>query len=188
MHAPIHIVDAPKIDENNDSEVIELIDKYITCALLDEEKYPEVNKLVKKVETHHHTITCGKKNGVTCRFNAPWTPSMETRIVRCEENKDEMKVKSSKILIEKVLCFLVKIDDLSYVTQSEILEKCGVTGEQYNSGLICLEKKVSVLYKRKPCKVNIGTYNTVILKLWKASTIYKLSQVCMQCLLNIIFM
>ena len=35
MHAPIHIVDAPKIDENEDSEVVEFIDKSITCALPD---------------------------------------------------------------------------------------------------------------------------------------------------------
>ena len=27
MHAPIHIVDAPKIDENQDSEVVEFIGK-----------------------------------------------------------------------------------------------------------------------------------------------------------------
>ena len=48
---------------------------------------------------------------------------METRIVRCEENVDEMKVKSSKKLTQKVLFYIVKIDDLSYVTQSEILGK-----------------------------------------------------------------
>ena len=114
MQAPIHVVDAPKIDKNNDSEVIEFIDKYITCALPDEEKYPEMNKLVRKVQTHHHTTTCRKKKG----FNAPWTPSMETRIVRCEETIDEMKVKSSKKLIEKVLSYIVKLDDLSYMSYS----------------------------------------------------------------------
>ena len=48
MHAPIHVVDAPKIDDNNDSEVIEVIDKYIKCALPDKEKYSEMNKLVRK--------------------------------------------------------------------------------------------------------------------------------------------
>ena len=30
-------------------------------------------------------------------------------------------------------------------------------------------KNVSVVYKRKSCEVNIRTYNTVILKLWKAN-------------------
>ena len=140
MHAQIHVVDDPKIDESNDSKVIEFIDKCITCALPDEEKYPEINKLVRKVQTHHHTTTCRQKKRVTCRFNAPWTPSIEHRIVCCEENKDEMKVKSSKKLIEKVLSYIVKIDDLSYVTQSEILGKYRVTDEQYKSTLSCLKK------------------------------------------------
>ena len=72
MHAPIHTVDAPKIDENKDSEAFEFIDKYIiACALPNETKYPEMSKLVKKVQTHHHTTTCRKKKGVVCRFNAP---------------------------------------------------------------------------------------------------------------------
>ena len=31
------------------------------------------------------------------------------------------------------------------------------------------EKKFSILYKRKPCEVNIGPYNTVILKLLNAN-------------------
>ena len=116
MHAPIHIVDAPKIDDNNDSEVMEVIDKYIKCALPDKEKYPEMNKLVRKQQTHHDTTTGRKKKGVTCRCTAPWTPSMEMRIVRSEENIDEMKVKSSKKLIEKVLSYIVKTYDLSYHT------------------------------------------------------------------------
>ena len=63
MHAPIHVVDALKIDENNDSEVKEFVDKYILCALSDEEKYSEMNKLVRKVQIHHHTTTCRKKKG-----------------------------------------------------------------------------------------------------------------------------
>ena len=49
------------------------------------------------------------------------------------------------------------------------MEECGVTTEQYDSALGCVEKKVSILYKRKPCEVNIGPYNTVILKLLNAN-------------------
>ena len=51
MYVPIYVVDALKIDENEDSEVVEFIDKYITCALTDETKYPEMSNLVKKVQT-----------------------------------------------------------------------------------------------------------------------------------------
>ena len=32
-----------------------------------------------------------------------------------------------------------------------------------------MEKKVSILYKRKPSEVNIGAYNMVILKLLKSN-------------------
>ena len=35
VHVPIHIVDVPKIDENEDSGVVEFIDKYIAFALPD---------------------------------------------------------------------------------------------------------------------------------------------------------
>ena len=49
------------------------------------------------------------------------------------------------------------------------MEECGVTAEQHGSALGCVEKKVSILYKRKPCDINIGPYNTVILKLLKAN-------------------
>ena len=51
----------------------------------------------------------------------------------------------------------------------QILEEFGVTAEQYDNALGCVEKKVSILYKRKPCEVNIGPYNTVILKLLKSN-------------------
>ena len=68
MQAPVHILDAPKIDENEYSELVTFIDKNIKCALPDETKYPEMNNLVKKVQTHHHTTTCRKKMSIACRF------------------------------------------------------------------------------------------------------------------------
>ena len=103
IHPPIYIADAPKIDENNDIKVIKFIGKCITCFLPDKQKYPKMNKLVTKVKTQHHTLTCRKKKGLTCRFDAPLAPPMETRIVRYKENIDKMNVNSSKKLIEKVL-------------------------------------------------------------------------------------
>ena len=93
MHVPIHIADAPKIDENKCSEVVEFIDKYITYALPDETNYSEMTNLVKKGQIHHHTTTCRKKKGVVCRFNGPWAPLDKTRIVRSEEKIDETIVK-----------------------------------------------------------------------------------------------
>ena len=41
------MVDAPKIDENEDNEVVEFIEKYITCALPDGTKCPKMSNLKK---------------------------------------------------------------------------------------------------------------------------------------------
>ena len=65
---------------------------------------------------------------------------------------------------------IVTIRDLSDVSLSQILEERGITAEQFDNALGCVKKKVSILYKRKPCEVNIGPYNTVILKLFKSNT------------------
>ena len=102
------------------SEIVQFIGKYIMCILLDQTKYHEISNFVKKVQTNHHTGTRRKKKGVAFRFNAPWAPSDQTRIVRSEQKIDEMIVKQSKILAEKVFSYIVTISDLSDVTLSEI--------------------------------------------------------------------
>ena len=48
-HCVFHIMGAPRIDENDDSEVTVFIDKYITCSVLNKKKYSALNKLVNKV-------------------------------------------------------------------------------------------------------------------------------------------
>ena len=96
--------------------------------------------MVKEVQTHHHKPLV-EKRGVACRSNAPWAISDETKIVRIEENIDKIIVKHRKELIKKVLSYNVTISDLSDFTLSEILEECGLTAEQYDNGLGCVEKK-----------------------------------------------
>ena len=68
-------------------------------------------------------------------------PSNKTSIVHSEEKIDETIVDQSKKLIEKLLSHVVTISDLSDVTQSQILEECGVTAEKYDSALGCVEKR-----------------------------------------------
>ena len=68
-----------------------------------------MSNLVKKVQTHHHTT--------------------RTRIVRSEEKINEIIVKQSKKLIEKVCSYMVTISDLSGVKLSKILEESAVTAD-----------------------------------------------------------
>lgn len=71
MHAPIHVVDSPKIDKSEDSEVVVFIDKYITFAFPDQKISRNKQLSKKKMQTYHHSTTCRKKTGVICRFYAP---------------------------------------------------------------------------------------------------------------------
>ena len=101
-HVQVHIKDAPKIDENNsehDGEVIEFIDKYITCSLPDKKEYPDLHDLVNTVQKHHHTTTCRKNSGSRCRFKAPWPPSERTCIIRGKiiDKKEYKKNKQLKM-------------------------------------------------------------------------------------------
>jgi hypothetical protein len=66
LHAAIHVVDAPKIDVDDDGKVTEFIDKYITCSIPNESMYPDLNKLVKSVQTHKHRKTCEKTKSARC--------------------------------------------------------------------------------------------------------------------------
>ena len=113
IHAPIHIKDAPKIDEDddsNDDEVVDFIDKYITCSLPDKDSFPDLYELVKKLQTHRHKATCKKKKSVTCRFNAPWPPSVQTRIVRGGKDIEKDVLKKSKQVLDKVLLQVAQME------------------------------------------------------------------------------
>ena len=71
--------------------------------------------------------------------------------------------------MDKVLSQITQIDDLSNVTVKDLLEMCEISVTEYYDALEYVQKKVSIIYKRKPCEVNIGPYNTVILMLLKAN-------------------
>ena len=88
-HVALHVKDAPKLDKDPDSEVIEFIDKFITVSEPNTETEPELHELVTSRWTHRHTFTCRKKKGVRCRFNAPWPPSDRTIILRGENLTNE---------------------------------------------------------------------------------------------------
>ena len=166
-HIGIHVVGAPKIDEDDDSVVAQFIDKYITCSIPDQHKYPELNKLVTSVQRHRHTQTCTKKKGVTCRFNAPWPPSDQTRIIR-QEHYDKEEEKNSKRILDKVLSEVLAIND-DEVSLDQVLHSSGVTEDEYDFALKSMNRKTTILYKRKPNEKWISPYNTVLLSLIKSN-------------------
>ncbi|XP_066930953.1 uncharacterized protein [Clytia hemisphaerica] len=172
VHAQIHIKDAPVIDENDsskDNQVIDFIDRYITCSLPDKEEYPKLYKLVNTVQKHHHTTTCRKKSGSRCRFKAPWPPCEETQIIRGKQI-DKNDYRASKKILDKVLDEINNCNsDLQDVTLDDLLRSCDLSREEYFTALNMVQKKLTVLYKRSPNETNIGPYNTVMISILQSN-------------------
>ena len=168
FHATVHVKDAPIVDEDDDEIVTDFIDKYITCHLPDDDL--ELRKEVQTKLTHRHTFTCKKKKGVVCRFHAPWPVSARTLIARKTNFVDENTTIQRKRILEKVLIKALELgEDLSNVTEQELLSRCDVTPEQYCKALEECEKEISIVYKREPSDIMIGPYNTVIFSCLRAN-------------------
>lgn len=60
---------------------IDYIDKTIFSTVPNEKDDPELNTLVKRVQTHHHSTYCSKSNRYSCRFDFPKPCIQKTRIV-----------------------------------------------------------------------------------------------------------
>ena len=82
IHMVVWIKHAPILDEDGDDEVIEFVDKYISCEMPPDTD-AELHEIVSSVQTHSqtHTKSC-RKTGKTCRFNFPRPPSNRTFICR----------------------------------------------------------------------------------------------------------
>ena len=89
----------------------------MTFSLPDANQRPVLHALVKKVQTHHRTITFRKKIGVRCRFNAPWPQSTRTLIAREPGRISANKLKAAKKIIVNVLSTIVQINDISNVSE-----------------------------------------------------------------------
>ena len=70
-----------------------------------------------------------------------------------------MKPKQGKVLTERVLSYIIMINYL-YVSLSEILEECGVTAEQSDNAIKCVEKRSLYYINRKHGKSTSDHYNT----------------------------
>ena len=140
-----------------------------------------------KVQTHKHTTTCDKdmecrkshehttackkkKSKATCRFGAPWEPSIETCIIRGQNTVKE-DWKKSKEILDKVLGEMATIpdEDLHEVELDKLLDSCGVTYEQYNVALEHSKQKLSLIYKRRPAEKCISPYNPILLNSLKSN-------------------
>jgi macrodomain Ter protein organizer (MatP/YcbG family) len=163
IHILIWVEDAPKYKENPNEDIVEYIDKHVSCNLSDEFK-----DLI-ALQVHKHSKTCRKKGHAICRFGFPLPPMKKTVIL---EPLDECveKHKSMYKEIQEKINSLHELDNIEDLTFEEFLSDIlHMTEEDY---IKCVRSSLSgakVFLQRKPYEVRVNPYMKVVLPAWKAN-------------------
>ena len=138
-HTVIWVKDAPKFGVDEDSEVTDFIDQYITCA---KPQGGKLRELVLLLQEHKHSTYC--KRGKTCRFHFPQPPSPITLIAKSDTDPDELKAAQQNL--SKVRKILVEGD--ANVGLEELLGSAGVRLDSYMDALHTSSKGNTVVLKQ----------------------------------------
>ncbi|KAG7999536.1 ATP-dependent DNA helicase PIF1 [Nibea albiflora] len=196
VHCLFWIENAPIIDKNTDAEVIQFIDRYVTCELPSNDE--ELLDTVTSVQQHskRHSKTC-KKGKTVCRFNFPRPPSARTFISRSvtdEENTNSCACKPTEgqtsaqcacrckgqaslaqmktEVAAKIMSAIkeaVRNDSLNFETAEELFRHVGVTQARFEAAYNCCASKTQVVLKRQANAVWINQYSKPLLKCWNAN-------------------
>jgi len=168
MHVTVHIEGAPQFDESSDEKITAFIDRYITCEIPNSISHKSLHDTVISVQKHNHTNSCLKGKQISCRYNAPWPPTLNTLIIR--SNSDKKTLNKSKKVLKKVFNEISSLGiNVHGYTVNNVLERINITYDEYKECLLFMSKSSSILYKRKPSEVLIVPYNTVLLNTWQGN-------------------
>ena len=196
IHMIAWVKDAPVFDTDPDSEIVDFVDKYVSCEFPPEDD-AELHEIVSNVQIHtkRHTRSC-KKTGQVCRFNFPRPPSMTTFICRHRdptEHLDDEQYQEQLTVEEENAKHTLKtmwnaIESSNGDTDfSEILEKIKTTQTEFQDCLSVLAKRNTVYLKRGIKDQWVNNYNPHLIRCWNgnmdiqyildpfAATVYMLS-------------
>ena len=101
FHSAVHFKDAPTLQTNSKTEIINFINKHISCEITDIKIDKTLHKLVIARQTHYHTKTC-KKFNLPCRFYFKRPPSDHTIITKPSTLTKE-QIKDIKTILLSVM-------------------------------------------------------------------------------------
>ena len=145
VHSLLWVQDAPKYGHNPLHEVIEFIDRTISCALPEETSMLTEEDI--KLQRHKHTHTCYKKKSFRrCRFGIPYPPMVSTKILEPLEfdastaTKEEIAANAAlKETAKRIYSLIDTYDksdtDLDSVAIQDFFNELFVTEEQYIAAL-----------------------------------------------------
>ena len=184
IHMVVWVKDAPKLDEDNDDDVTEFVDNYITCEMPSEDD-TELHEIVTHVQMHtkNHTKSC-RKTGKVCRFNFPKPPSNrtficrpnkynaqdiddeDTRLEALEKRKsDETEAKE----ILKIVWELLSDKDQDFEDFDQVLKAANVTHSKLEESLEIMSNRKIIYLKRGINDRWVNNYNPHLIRCWNGN-------------------
>ena len=161
IHMLVWIENAPTLETNSEGEIVQFVDKYLTCNT-DNEKTANLVGL----QSHKHSKTCRKKGKPICRFGFPLPPLPRTMLLYpLEEDVDKYKKKNTDLLKA-----MNEYKDNVDMTCKEFLEN--IAKMDFDDYIKCIRsslKAPKVFLKRKTKDMRINLFNEGILLAWKAN-------------------
>ena len=161
IHMLVWIENAPTLETNSEGEIVQFVDKYLTCNT-DNEKTANLVGL----QSHKHSKTCRKKGKPICRFGFPLPPLPRTLLLYpLEEDVDKYKKKNTDLLKA-----MNEYKDNVDMTFEEFLEN--IAKMDFVDYIKCIRsslKAPKVFLKRKTKDMRINLFNEGILLAWKAN-------------------
>ena len=166
IHGLLWIKDAPHYEKNNENEIVQYVDKIISCFL------NERHKKYTDLQIHKHSKTCIKKshNKKQCRFGAPWPPLNTTQILH-PLDKEQLKDKDtySKIYTDINKFIQLKYKEKNFLEFNEILDTLNLNYEKYILALRSTINKKKIFLKRNLNEIYINNYMYHLIDVWKAN-------------------
>ena len=186
IHMVAWVKNAPKLNENSEEEVIEFVDKYITCEIPPESD-KELHDIVTSVQMHskRHTKSC-RKTGKVCRYYFPKPPSNNTFICTptdmtdpIEGNEDDPDYveavnkrmsdkKEAKETLEKLWELLQENEDTE-TTVTEVLNCLGISQSQLEADLALVSNRQTIYLKRRIQDQWVNNYNKDLIRCWNGN-------------------
>ena len=161
IHMLVWIENAPTLETNSEREIVQFVDKYLTCNT-DNEKTANLVGL----QSHKHSRTCRKKGKPICRFGFPLPPLPRTMLLYpLEEDVDKYKKKNTELLKA-----MNEYKDNVDMTFEEFLENFAKM--DFDDYIKCIRsslKAPTVFLKRKTKDMRINLFNEGILCAWNAN-------------------
>ena len=162
-HNVIWVKNSPKFGTDTDTDVCNFIDKYISCAI--PENDCKLKELVLLLQQHKHSSYC--KRGKTCRFHFPQPPSSKTLIAYPYidgQNDDFNMISNALSKVRKEL-----VDGNNDVSLEELLNNVNVHMTHYEKAIQTCTKGNVVVLKREPRECKINNYNPNVMLAWQAN-------------------